>query len=445
MTSKSHEILRTQLLLKHPDFNPEECEEFFTRLIEYRFTGMLHLYTKTSTHTSKVRESTSLPAENEISYLLNAGHPELFIKNIIYHLSRNKKVLPPVLIPGILNWISNHPALWESIYHQHPELIIALAKEYGKWNFIVRAFDGDILLEIGSPGYYDTLQVRMQVLPIRTSTHITDIYPETSPVQQARLLEILHDDPSPETRQFIANQINHSRKPIRLAALKSCILQKEEGIYEPIKNRLLEHLKNLDIDVLTDQLTRSASWKDLESLTDETTRINTLVALTDPDDYLEMHTVTFLAEYRSSLLKAAILHRSQETLFHLAKNSPSLLIDPALIEALHSNTAIRILKIFISDTASTFDQTYIDLLKRIHPFLDEADSDRVWGKFVRQWEEMPFTLEELPLEVLALRIHPNRIKPVWQHSLLQETAAPLQKMWEILKNRFAFLKKCYRS
>ncbi len=157
-----------------------------------------------------------------------------------------------------------------------------------------------------------------------------------------------------------------------------------------------------------------------------------------------MHTASFRTEYRSSLLKAAILHRSQETLFHLVKDSPSLLIDPVLTEALNSKTAIRILNIFISDPTSSFDQTYIDLLKRIHPFLDEADSDMVWEKFVQQWSELPFTLEDLSLEVMALRIHPNRIKPIWQHPLLQDTAAPLHKIREILKNRLAFLKKCYK-
>ncbi len=285
MTSKSHEILRTQLLLKHPESNPEEYEEFFTRLIEHRFTRMLHLYNKTPANTSILRETTSLPAENEISYLLNAGHPELFIKNIVYHLRRNKKVLPPSLLPGILNWISNHPGLWESIFQQHPELIIALAMDHKEWSFMAQVFHPDITLEIGSPGYYQNLLCRIGILPMRTATYIYTIYQDVSPIQQARLLEILHEDSSPETRQFIKSQINHSRKPVRLAALKSCIQRKREEIYETIKNSLLEHLKNPDIDVLTDQLLRPVSWKDLESLADETTRINILVSLTDPDDF----------------------------------------------------------------------------------------------------------------------------------------------------------------
>src|SRR5690606_22106249 len=106
---------------------------------------------------------------------------------------------------------------WESIYRQHPELIIALTKDHKEWKFMAGVFGEDISLAIGSPGYYDTLQVRMQLMPFRTSLYIRNIYQETSPVQQARLLEILHEDPSAETRQFIANQINHSRKPVRLA------------------------------------------------------------------------------------------------------------------------------------------------------------------------------------------------------------------------------------
>lgn len=244
--------------------------------------------------------------------------------------------------------------------------------------------------------------------------------------------------------QFITSQVNHSRKPVRLAALQSCILRKEERIYDLIKSSLLEHLKNPDNDSSTDLLQGQVSWKELASLTDETTRKNILISLTDPDDYLEMQTASFRSEFRSTLRKAAILHRSQETLHYLASDTPSLLIDPAMTAALDSTTAIRILKIFTKDPTSSFDQTYIDLLKRVYPFLDEADSDLVWEKFVQQWAEMPFSLEELPIEVLALRIHPNRIKPVWQHPLLQDTTAPLHKIREILKNRLEFLKKCYK-
>lgn len=162
MNADAHESLRTRLLLRHPDSSPEEYQEFYRELIEHRFSRLLSLYNKNEELALSNTKSITLPAEREIDVLLHSGHPELFLKNILHHLHRTKKVVPPGTLPTLLTQFKNHPAAWEAIYNQHPELAIALSQDHGEWNYITRVFDGEISLQVGSPGYYDALQVRMQ-------------------------------------------------------------------------------------------------------------------------------------------------------------------------------------------------------------------------------------------------------------------------------------------
>lgn len=443
MNLKRQKLLQTQLLLSHTDASPEEYQKFFTHLIEHRFRRLLSIYGHKDKQQSFQTNEAPLPLEHELNHLLQSGHPELFFKNVLYHLGRTLKKIPTGIVPTLLTLFKNHPTMWSTIYAQHPELTLALSRNHGTWNYILRAFDHKLTLAIGSPGYYDALKVRMEVLPLPTFSYIKDIYPKVSAPQQARLLDILHKDLSPDVGQFIETQLSHSRKPVRLAALNACVLRKVKSVYDPLKNELLKYIKAPQHDDSLIRLPPLLSWKDLEGLGHKTTKTDILIALVDPDDYLNKQSKSFQSEHQPALIEAATLHRSQKTLSHLAQGTPSLLHDSAFVKALDGSTALDILKIFIDDPHSSFDQKFINLLKKIHPFLNESDSDLVWQRFVKQWAEMPFTVEELALEVLALRIHPNRIRPIWQHPLLQDTAPPLQKIRDILKNRLELMKKCY--
>ena len=445
MTPDSSHSLLTRLLLKNQDATEEEYGAFFEELIRYRFSRLLHLYDKSHEMESEKPVSVSPPAENEISFLLQCGHSHLFLLNILHHLDRNKKALPPALLPDILNWISKHPDLWLPLYEQHPDLILALSQSRSEWGYLYRAFQHDLTLLPGSPGYYEALEGRMQLLPLRTTQYLREIYPDVNPHQQARFIDILGQDASPETALFIASQVSHARKPVRLAALRICFKNKIAVVYDPVKAALLQYQPGSDPDedlLSSDDL--PATWKDLASIAEQVSRIDILTALTDPDDYRESHQELFNAANNAAVTRAAIFHRSQKTLYTLGKENPFQMVSHQFSESLDSGAAVALLRSLTTDHHSNFDQSYINLLGRVHPFLSEEDSDRVWQKFVRQWSQLPFTLEDLDLEILALRIHPNKLKSIWQDQILQESVEVLQKIRNILKHRLDFLKKCYK-
>ena len=444
MTPDSSYSLLTRLLLKNQDATEEEHRVFFEQLFRHRFSRLLHLYDKNQETESVKRVPVSPPAENQISFLLQCGHSHLFLQNILYHLERNQKVIPPALLPGILDWLSKYPNLWTNIYGQHPDLLLALSQSRKEWGYLYRSFQHDLTLLPGSPGYYEALEGRMQFLPLKTSRYIRVIYPVANPHQQARLIDILGQDASPETALFIASQISHARKPVRLAALRICLQHKISVVYDPVKAALLQYQPGSDPDKgLPSSDDLPASWKDLASIAEQVSGIDILTALTDPDDYRESHQDLYEHLNKSAITRASIFHRSQRALYQMGKEHPPRLVSLEFIEALDSGTAIKLLHALTSDPNSTFDQAYINLLERVRLFLGEEDSDRVWQKFVKQWSLLPFTLEDMDLEILALRIHPNKLNSIWQDPVLQESAEVLQKIRKILKNRLDFLKKCY--
>lgn len=445
MTPDSSHSLLTRLLLKNQDSTEEEYRSFFEELIRHRFSRLLHLYENNPETVSEKQASSSPPAEKEISFLLQCGHLPLFLQNILHHLDRNKKVIPPALLPGILDLLSKYPNLWIKIYGQHPDLILALSQTRKEWDYLIRAFDHDLVLQMGSPGYYEALEGRMQLLPLRTANYIREIFTDANPHQQGRMIEILGKDSSPETCMFITSQVGHSRKPVRQAALRFSLCNKINALYDPVKSVLLRC--QVGIDKNEDSLTSDhlpGSWKDLADISEQISRTDILTALTDPDDYRESHQDLYKELNKSAITRAAIFHRSQKTLYTLGKEHPLQLVSHEFTEALESGTAMKLLHGLTTDPHSTFDQVYINLLEQVHPFLGEEDSERVWQKFIGQWANLPFTLEDLDLEILALRIHPNKLKPIWQDPVLQESAEVLQKIRKILTNRLEFLKKCYR-
>src|SRR5690606_4296143 len=315
------------------------------------------------------------PAENQISFLLQCGHSHLFLLNILHHLDRNKKVIPPSLLPEILNWISKHPDLWLPLYEQHPVLILALSQSRSEWEYIDRAFQHDLSLLPGSPGYYEALEGRIQLLPLRTTQYIREIYPETTPHQQARLIDILGQDASPETALFIASQVSHARKPVRLAALRICLQYKISVVYDPVKAALLQYQPESDPDKgLPSSDDLPASWKDLASIAEQVSGIDILIALTDPDDYRESHQDLYEHLNKSAITRAAIFHRSQMTLYQMGKEHRPKLVSLEFTAALGSGTAIKLLHALTSDPNSPFDRAYINLLERAHPFLSQEDS-----------------------------------------------------------------------
>src|SRR5690606_29597825 len=118
--------LLKRLVLKNQDSSVEEYQAFEAELIRHRFSRLLDHYRPGEMVEYKTITAPTLPAEGEIGFLLDCGHPELFLENILYHLRRSKKLLPPALVPGVLGWMEHHPGLWKMLYRQHPELLRAL-------------------------------------------------------------------------------------------------------------------------------------------------------------------------------------------------------------------------------------------------------------------------------------------------------------------------------
>ena len=442
--STNQQPLQTRLMLKNPDASKEEYGLFCNEMIRRRFSRLLHQYDHEGSPAPLPSPPDTLPAELEITFLLDCGHPALFLHNILDHLDRNHKVIPPALLPGILSWLSSHPDLWIRIYRQHPDLSMALSRSREAWNYLIRAFDPQLELQIGSPGYYEALEGRIHMLPLRTAKYIRSIFDKANPQQQARLIGILARDDSPENAELITAQIHHSRKPVRQAALAYCLHQKTTSIYDPLRTALIDHLTTSDRgQEYTGPDDLPIEWKDLAMLADQVSKVDILTAITDPDDYLEWGKRFEGTLQRSAVVQAAIFHRSQKSLYALARKEPGLIRDPSFQAALEPDSAKALLRHLTQSPGFVIDEATIMLLKRAHRFLDEEDSNRIWKKFVEQWGHLPFTLEDLDLEILALRIHPNEIRSVWEHPILQESVEVLQKFRKILKNRLSFLKKCY--
>lgn len=448
-STKNQTTLLGRLLLKSPDASEEEYNKFEGELLEYYFSRLLHIHTGPDLNTSTPDVRSSLSVENEIINLLSHGHPELFLSNIAYHLHRNGRWLPGALIPELCTLFKNQPEQWNLVYRLHPDLVLALASSHEEWTYMRSAFDPEYPLKPGDHQFYPSLRHRMGHFPIRTSEYIRKQFQEESVHHQARLLDVLTIGTLPENDSFIYAQVNHSRKEVRLVVLRYAILNKDNAIYKSLKKHLI-YLLNQEKSRLEatsksiKTLDSGLSWKDLSSLCEEHLPLSILMALIDPEDYKKSLQKHHWDTYHPLLWKSALFHHSQEVLSQMVVRDPELSEQVSLYAALVPETALRILRHLWIEKDRSFDSNFIVLLKIITPFLNEKDTDSIWAMFVRQWKELPFTLEDLDLEVLALRIHPNRIKPVWQHPLLQDTAPPLHKIREILKNRLEFLKKCYK-
>ena len=436
--------IQSQILLKNINATEDDLSTHHTDLMRFRFTTLFQFYGPPARLITRTSKAGSPPCETEILELLAQGHLDLFLQNILDHLDRNNRVIPGSILPMVFSRLGRHPELWVRIYHHHPDLCLALARNRKEWGYISEVFDPEIRIMIGSPGYYEALANRMKIFPLRTSAYIRTAFEHVSPEQQARLIKILGWDFSSENRDLITTQIRQTRKPVRQAALSVSLRQKFTPIYAPLLEALIQHLSSFDPKKeYSGPKDLPVTWKELAAFSNQVSKVDILTAITDPDDYLEYGKRFEGTLHRSAVVQAAIFHHSQKSLYALARKEPELIRDPSFQAALEPDSAKALLRHLTQGPGFVIDEATIMLLKRAHPFLDEEDSYRIWKKFVEQWGHLPFTLEDLDLEILALRIHPNKIRSVWEHPILQESVEVLQKFRKILKNRLQFLKKCY--
>ena len=90
------------------------------------------------------------------------------------------------------------------------------------------------------------------------------------------------------------------------------------------------------------------------------------------------------------------------------------------------------------------DLTFFRLLAAIRPFAEEKLTREIWQLMKNILAETPFYFTGYPMEIWALRIHPNLIREVWQDPVLQSTENEIVAFRDLLKYRLAFLKKCYK-
>lgn len=436
--------IQSQILLKNIHATEEVLSTYHNDLMRFRFNTLFQFYGPLANLFIRTSKEVSPPCEMEILELLEQGHPDMFLQNILDHLDRTNRLFPGSILPMVLSRLGSHPEIWVRMYHHHPDLCLALARNRKEWGYISEVFDPEIRIIKGSPGYYEALTTRMRIFPLRTSAYIRTVFENATPEQQARLIEILGWDFSPENEDLITRQIHHTRKPVRQAALSVSLRHKSTPIYGPLLEAMIQHVSSFDPKKeYSGPKDLPVTWKELAAFSNQVSKVDILTAITDPDDYLEWGKRFEGTLHRSVVVQAAIFHRSQKSLYALARKKPELVRSPSVQAALEPNSAKALLRHLSQSPGFVIDETTITLLKRAHPFLDEEDSHRIWKKFVEQWGHLPFTLEDLDLEILALRIHPNEIRSAWAHPVLQESAEMLQKLRNILKNRLQFLKKCY--
>lgn len=436
MSHKIRDRLLTELFVSSENHHPENLETHTRELLRYRFDQLFHFSEGTTAPYHPNDTIKIIPAEKEIRFLLEQGSPDLFLENIFYHLRRNNLHLPPALIPGLLTRFKPYPRMWHLIHQNHPALVPALSSSFREWEYMNQAFDPEFVSLIGSPLFYESLIHRLRLYPDETARWIRDAFPSASEHHQNRLLEVLGMDPYPETEKFFLSLLKGQRKQIRIIALKTLLRKKYQGLYVP----LIGMMRSGSKEAKEIRRLHPHFWKDLFSFSGFTEVEDALTAVTDPADYPASDPASLNQE---ATLQAALFHRSQTLLIERLAAAPKNLAASDIVDTMSSSSAIRAIQKLYLDQDQPLDQTFFDLLVRIRPHMNEAMTSLLQEKFKAHRAELSFFFDPYPLELWALRIHPNLIRKIWQDPDLQTTEPGIQTFRDILKYRLDFLKKCY--
>jgi|GEM_PF-3464601 len=441
MKNKTRERLLSDLFVTNENHNPQNHQDHIRQLLKFRFSQLFHLSDeKTSPFTPDQERPKSIPVENEIHHLLSNEHPDLYLENILYHLHRNHLHLPPALIPHLLSRFKSVPRIWHQIYRDAPDLVLALAAANPEWEYMQKAFDPALELRIGSPQFYECLTHRIRICPEETAQWIQQSFPTASDHHQVRLLQVLSLDPHPGTMEFFMSLLPAQRKAVRVIALRAILRHKYPKIYKPLaKARFATDSQS--IEELPSFYRHF--WKDLMSITETNDKMMAIIRVIDPDDHPDTEKESEL--HSADLLKAALLHRFQEYLTQELISFPSHLSASKIIKSLTPASASEVIRQVYIDQKHDLDQTFFDLLIRVHPHLPEDMTQSLWDSFKAHRADFIYYFDPYPLEVWALRIHPNSLQKIWKDPELQTTEATLQALRDILKHRLLFLKKCYQS
>lgn len=436
MSHKIRDRLLSELFVSSENHHPENLEIHTRELLRYRFTQLFHISDETIAPYHPKDTIKIIPAEKEIRFLLEQEHPDLFLENILYHLRRNNLHLPPALLPGLLTKFKSYPRMWHLIQRNDPTLVRALASSFPEWEYMNQAFDPEFVSRIGSPLFYESLIHRLRLYPDETARWIRDSFPSASDHHQNRLLEVLGTDPHPETGKFFLSLLKGQRKQIRITALKALLRQKNRELYDP----LIRMIRSGSEEAKEIRRFYPHLRKDLFSFSGFAEEKAALTAVTDPAD----HPASDLASSnQEAILRAALFHRSQVVLIEKLTEAPKSLSASDIIVALSSSSAVRTIQKLYLDQDQPLDQTFFDLLVRIRFHLDENMTSLLQEKFKAHRAELSYYFDPYPLELWALRIHPNLVRKIWQDPDLQTTEPGIQTFRDILKYRLDFLKKCY--
>lgn len=440
MRQQLRDQLLSELFISSEDHNSENLKNHINDLLRYRFLKLFHLTEGSVTTQDFDKENLkTIPVEKEVGFMLDQKHPDLFLENLFYHLQRNQLHIPPSLLPRLLTSFKSFPGEWHRIFRHHPNLVLALAHSNHDWEYTKKAFDPESGFMIGSPLFYESLIHRLRIYPTDTADFIRNSFPSASPHHQIRLLEVISQDRHPDTQTFFISLFKGHRKPIRITALKTMIRQKHPEVYAPILKMLLSD----NYDAKEIRRLYPDFWKDFFSFSGFTDKESALLSVVDPADYPVVPDKNKIR--KEAILQAALLHRSQrvlteELVLHPENNSSS-----EIIKNLSSSSAIQVVQSLYLDQNRPLDQIFFDLLKRIKPHINENMTTQLWKRVTAHRADFPFYFDSYPLEVWALRIHPNLINKIWKDPDLQTTEPMIQTFRDILKYRLAFLKKCYQQ
>lgn len=407
-------------------------------LIRHHFAQLLHRTDSPAFTLPTFVDSTEdmVPAEEEVAALLARPHGELFLQNIWYHLRRNRLRLPGSLLPFLLTRFRSEPGTWRQIYRHFPELVLPVARLNDDWEYMSAAFDPEYTPRTGSPLFYETMVHRIRQYPERSAAFVRDSFSRASEYHQPRLIELLGYDPHPDTVKFLRSALPDSRKAVRLKILEILLRQKHPEIYDPLQEALADGSSTLKHP----RKPYSKFRPDLSSLSGETDPREILIALTDPADIPGSASQPLT----SSLKKAALRFKHEKILVQWLDQDPETEQIQEILKIVPKASLPFLIRQKYIERQKSPDLTFFRLLSAIRPFTEEKLTREIWHLMKNILTETPFYFIGYPMEIWALRIHPNLIREIWQDPVLQSTEKEIAALRDLLKYRLAFLKKCYK-
>ncbi|WP_236975950.1 HEAT repeat domain-containing protein [Membranihabitans maritimus] len=378
--------------------------------------------------------------ESECRFIIRSGEMEGMMKELFFHLQRSKMKFPGIILPELLAQIKNTPGLWRLAYNNCHGLALKLSLSHPEWEFYSRAFDPEIDLIVGSYQFYECLQFRMLIFPVKTEKFILDQFDIVSSHHQAKMIKILALDNAPHLAEFLRSKLKTGSKEVRIAALKSLLRSKDETIYNPVAEivkRIYVNEESLSHEKALKEL--NFRINDLKAITLDGAVRERLLQVVDPGDCKLTNSEGPEGQF---LVEGAKFHRDQEFLMDYILDGQKGMLEDSVVEALTPGSCSILMDTFLLRDVQWGSTLFKKTLDKIFPFLNVDQSEKIWKHLKYQLSEF-FFHDFIPLDTVVSKIHPNYIKNILYDDILVGEEEWKISAKGILDTRRLILKEIY--